>query len=157
MRLSRGRDFLAARNGGVRVHVGPLQISARPKDLGFARLGLSISRRVGNAVVRNTLKRRLREAFRLMQHEWAEFAAAMPSDDAGPMSGARGATPQAAGLQGYDVIVGAKAHEPLTLAEYRRILSKALRELHQSWQKKLQRKPRSPAPSRPPRSKPDDA
>jgi ribonuclease P protein component len=144
MRLSRGRDFLATRNGGVRRHVGPLQIFVRPNDLGFARLGLSISRRAGNAVMRNTLKRRLREAFRLMQHEWTEFAM-VQAQAAAASAGERGlARPQAARMQGYDVVIGAKAHDLLTLAEYRAALSKAVREAHQSWQKKQQRRSRQP-------------
>lgn len=37
--------------------------------LGHARLGISAGKRVGNAVVRNREKRRLREAFRLSQYE----------------------------------------------------------------------------------------
>jgi ribonuclease P protein component len=127
MRLTRGKDFLAARHGGVRVTVGPLQVSMRPNDLGIARLGLSISRRVGKAVTRNGLKRRVREAFRMMQHEWREFAR-VPADPSK--------------TQGYDVIVGAKAHEPLTLAEYRQALAKALRDGHHLWQRKHQRRTR---------------
>lgn len=34
-----------------------------------SRLGLAVSKKVGNAVVRNCWKRRIREAFRLQQHE----------------------------------------------------------------------------------------
>ncbi len=36
-----------------------------PNDLAFARLGLTVGRRLGNSVKRNSLKRILREAFRL--------------------------------------------------------------------------------------------
>ena len=42
-----------------------LVASASENDLPYPRLGLSVSRKVGNAVTRNRWKRVLREAFRL--------------------------------------------------------------------------------------------
>ncbi|MHC5111850.1 MAG: ribonuclease P protein component [Planctomycetota bacterium] len=38
-----------------------------PNDLSWSRLGRSVSRRVGNAVTRNYVRRRIREAFRLQK------------------------------------------------------------------------------------------
>lgn len=43
-----------------------------PGDFGETRLGITASRRVGNAVVRNRCKRLIREAFRATRDLWAE-------------------------------------------------------------------------------------
>jgi ribonuclease P protein component len=50
---------------------GMLLVYACENGLAHARLGLVVSRKVGNAVVRNRWKRCLRDAFRLAQHELA--------------------------------------------------------------------------------------
>ncbi len=48
---------------------GHLILFARPNNLGHCRIGLGVGKKVGGAVQRNDYKRRLREAFRLSQHE----------------------------------------------------------------------------------------
>ena len=64
-RLLRTADFRAVTKGGRRV-VGRafvMVVFPRGEDDG-PRIGITVSRRVGNAVVRNRVKRRVREWFR---------------------------------------------------------------------------------------------
>ena len=64
--LSRPQDFAAFQGGGTtRSH--PLLIARfRRTDLETTRFGLSTGRALGGAVVRNRVRRRLREALRMM-------------------------------------------------------------------------------------------
>ncbi|MBL0927367.1 MAG: ribonuclease P protein component [Phycisphaerales bacterium] len=67
-RLTHDREFQRVYAQGVRRHRGPITVVGVVNSLGYARLGLAVGRRVGGAAVRNAVKRRLREAFRLSQH-----------------------------------------------------------------------------------------
>lgn len=64
-RLRDGRDFRRVnRSGTRRVRRHFVAVVAESREPGSARLGLAVSRRVGNAVARNRVKRRIREWFR---------------------------------------------------------------------------------------------
>jgi len=64
-RLTRRADFLAAATG-VRASAAGFVLQARARgDTGPIRVGFTVSRKVGNAVVRNRVRRRLREVVRL--------------------------------------------------------------------------------------------
>ena len=74
-RLRKRPQFLKVRRQGRRAEGKWVVVYARPNDEGHSRIGLTVSSRVGNAVVRNRWKRRLREIFR---HHKAAFG---PSHD----------------------------------------------------------------------------
>jgi ribonuclease P protein component len=63
-RLRKGSDFRRVYSAQRRHDGALLTMHARPNQLGHARIGFAVSTRVGGAVVRNTVKRRLREACR---------------------------------------------------------------------------------------------
>ena len=70
-RVRKRAEFLSIQNGGQRVSTARfvliLTASAAP---GSPRLGITASRRVGNAVVRSRAKRLCREAFRATRELW---------------------------------------------------------------------------------------
>lgn len=73
LRLRRRHDFLEVQGHGEKHHVRhflvfvarhPVGRDGRPPGLLPARLGVTVTRKVGGAVIRNRIKRWVREAFR---------------------------------------------------------------------------------------------
>ena len=68
---------------------------------------------------RNRIRRLVRESFRMLQHD-------LFSSD-----------------RGYDLVIGARRHEPLALAQYEQAMRDATRAVERSWSKKLNRSSRN--------------
>ena len=75
-RILRSADFRTVYDHGTRVS-GPLFaafcMARREADGAGVRIGLTVPKALGGAVVRNRVKRRLRAAFRLHRTEWPQI------------------------------------------------------------------------------------
>jgi ribonuclease P protein component len=114
-RLKRRTDFRAAAQG-ARAPAKAFVLQARGRgDAGAARLGFTVSRQVGNAVVRNRVRRRLREMARLA--------------DAGEFCAGQFCAGQF--CAGYDyVLIGRPPALQLRFADMMRDFANALRRVH---------------------------
>lgn len=112
-RLHGDLAFAAVFEAKCRCSVGPLSVLMKPNGLPHCRLGLSVGKRMGGAVVRQHFKRMLREAFRLAQAQHP--------------AGAGG---------GYDTVVVLHPHAELPLPEYQRLLLEGMAHGHRVWEKR---------------------
>lgn len=64
LRLLHSADFRRVQKRGRRLRARHLRVLVHHGAAGHSRFGLTVSRKVGNAVVRNRVKRHLREAIR---------------------------------------------------------------------------------------------
>ena len=98
-------DFLAANRGLRNARVGFVLLT-RPNEGAGKRFGVTVTKKIGNAVVRNRMKRRFRELLR----------AALPEE----------------GLPGHDhVLIGREGGVERDFATMRAELSQALARAHQ--------------------------
>jgi len=69
-RLKQRADFLAAASGNKVPAAGFILQARRRGNEGPVRVGFTVSKKVGNAVERNRVRRRLREIVRLADASW---------------------------------------------------------------------------------------
>ena len=68
-RLLRRREFLAVQQRGERLFAGKLVVLSLPGRGTGPRIGITVPGKVANAVIRNRIKRHVREAFRAVAAE----------------------------------------------------------------------------------------
>lgn len=122
-RIGHARDYQAVFANRAAKSRGPLTVFLRPNHHPEHRLGLSIGRRVGNATTRVRLKRHIREAFRKDRPVY----------------------PIPSASTGYDIVVSARAHNPLPLNEYRSLLRDAIAAAHREIERRSSKTDRSKA------------
>ncbi len=112
-RLTHALQFQAVYGARASVTVGTMRVHACLNGLDLSRFGLSVGKRVGNAVERNRVKRLIREGFRLEQH-------AVPP--------------------GFDLVFSAGPWKDFTLEASRKMVIDASTKLAALWAKRTARR-----------------
>ena len=99
-------DFAAVYERGLRIGDACMSLIALANEDSRTRLGLAVSKRCGNSVRRNRLKRRLREAFRLSRAE-------LPA--------------------GLDLVIQPRANTPIQLVALRQSLISLTKRAAKKW------------------------
>ena len=102
-RLAGRTAFGAVFAGKVKVSRGSFSLWGKANGLGYCRFGTSIGRPSGNAVVRNLIKRRVREGYRHVRKQ---------------LEG------------GYDLVLVIRPHEPMSRQEYQTLIVQLHGKLH---------------------------
>jgi ribonuclease P protein component len=110
--LRRPADFRRVYERRRSVGDAILIVYACENDLPYLRLGMSVSRKMGNAVRRNRLRRLYREAFRLTRHH-------MPT--------------------GYDLILIPRRFEPPTLEQLKESLPRLVGQVARKLQREAEK------------------
>ena len=66
VRLKRRAEFVLVARTGRKAALPGLVLQAMPRQPGPVRIGFTVTKKVGNAVIRNRTRRRLKEAARLV-------------------------------------------------------------------------------------------
>lgn len=67
--LTRRSEFLSLSRGGRRIQTSHFVVLSKPNNKGESRLGITVSAKVGKAVIRSRIKRLVREFFRRHRKE----------------------------------------------------------------------------------------
>ena len=71
-RLLNRKDFVNLNRSGKRHRTGHFIVLSKKNGLVITRLGITVNKRIGNAVKRNRIKRLIREFFRLNKESFQE-------------------------------------------------------------------------------------
>ena len=71
-RIRKRSEYLSIYQQGTRTYSRDFTIVFQKNQLGYRRLGITVSKKVGGAVRRNRIKRMIREFFRLNKNQVAE-------------------------------------------------------------------------------------
>jgi ribonuclease P protein component len=114
--MSGNAEFEAVFEARLRKSRGPITVFLRATQNNEPRIGLSVGRKYGNAVVRGRFKRMMREVFRHHRFE-------LP-------------TPSCGGA--YDIVVTTRRHDAMTIDSYSDFFMEAVQAAHRTYEKRVE-------------------